>query len=454
MNLSQRLVLNTSATYIRSILSAGLALFSSRWVLGALGQSDYGLYSLVGSLIIFIVFLNSIMANSASRYFAYAIGQGKNAEVNRWFNTAVGIHICLAFVLVLVGWPLGEYAISHILTIPVGRVVVGTWIFRISLISAFFSMISVPFIAMFTAKQLMVKPSFWGLVYSVMTFTLAFNLPHVTNDPLLIYAAVMGMIVILVQTSQMIRALIHFQECKISFQKCFDKQRIKEILSFASWNLIDPLGAMLTGQGTAVLLNLFFGAKINAAYGIANQVSSQTNQLSTSMIGAFTPEITASEGKGERERMLRLSQRANKIGTILVVFFAIPLLAEMDYVLKLWLISPPPFTGLFCQLILITMIIDRLSTGYMVSVNAHGKIAGFQATIGFLKIMTLPLAWLFLKLGYPRLLQPPKRPRQNHCPEPVTVSPFRWTSRIGLTALKIRPVLPSNGYLKHFPANH
>jgi O-antigen/teichoic acid export membrane protein len=149
------------------------------------------------------------------------------------------------------------------------------------------------------------------------------------------------------------------------------------------------------------LLNLYFGPSVNAAYGIANQVTNQTSNLSTAMLGAFTPEITASEGRGDRSRMIDLALRASKFGTLLMILFAVPLIVEMDYVLKLWLREPPLYTALFCQLMLGTFLLDRLSTGYTLAVNAHGKIAAYQATVGTALFLTLPLAWLFIYIGFP-----------------------------------------------------
>jgi Na+-driven multidrug efflux pump len=97
MTPSQRIALNTIATYSRSVLSAALGLFSMRWVLGALGQSDFGLFSVVGSIITFIVFLNGVMAGSAARHFAYSIGEGDTEKVNQWFNAAFSIHLLHSF---------------------------------------------------------------------------------------------------------------------------------------------------------------------------------------------------------------------------------------------------------------------------------------------------------------------------------------------------------------------
>jgi hypothetical protein len=118
------------------------------------------------------------------------------------------------------------------------------------------------------------------------------------------------------------------------------------------------------------------------------------------MMNAFYPEITTSEGRGDRQRMLALSQRACKYGTLLILMLVIPLITEMDYVLKLWLHEPPAHTALFCRLILLTFLIDRLTTGYMMAINAKGRIAASQATTGTIMALTLPLAWLFLYLGF------------------------------------------------------
>ncbi|MGH2271328.1 lipopolysaccharide biosynthesis protein [Anaerohalosphaeraceae bacterium U12dextr] len=401
MNPNNRIMLNTAATYTRTVIGAGLSLFSSRWVLAALGQTDFGLFSVVGSIIMFIVFLNSVMATSVARHYAFSIGQNDSSEVNRWFNAALSMHIMLGIILVLVGWQVGEYVISHVLTIPSNRIQACLWVFRISLISALFNMISVPYVAMFTAKQYIAVLSVWGIIQSVLTFFLAFSLSYAPGDRLLFYACGMVGIIVVLLITQVIWAMFVFPECRINFRQWFNKHRFKEIWSFAVWSLIGQSGAILRNQGSAILLNIQFGPKVNAAYAIANTVSNHTNHLAAAMLGAFSPEITASEGRGDRMRMLSLSQRASKFGTILVLLFAVPIMAEMNYILKLWLGDPPLYAELFCQLILATFIIDRLSVGSMLAVNAHGKIAAYQATLGTCLVLTLPLAWIFLMLGAP-----------------------------------------------------
>jgi len=401
MTSSQRIALNTIATYAQSVIGAGLALFSSRWVLNALGQTDYGLYSVVGALIVFVTFLNNVMAGSAARHFGYALGQGDIEEVNKWFNTALSIHLILPGTLVLLGWPIGEYCIRHVLTIPSVRIQACLWVFRLSLIAAFVSMASIPFVAMFRAKQHIVELAVWGGLYSVFAFSLALFLTQVSADRLLFFSSGMVAITVLTQFIQVCRCLWVFPECRVQRQYWFDRCRFKELFSFASWVFIGMSGGILRNQGSAILLNLYFGPTINAAYGIANQVSTQAGNLSVAMYGAFSPEITASEGRGDRARMLDLSHRSSKLGTILVLFFTVPLIVEMEYVLKLWLHESPPHTAMFCQLMVGAFLIDRLTIGYMSAVNAYGKVAAYQTTLGTILLLTLPLAWFFLKLGFP-----------------------------------------------------
>ena len=401
MTRSHILVLNTIATYARSVFSLALGLFSSRWILNALGQSDFGLFSVVGSIIIFITFLNAVMAASAARYFAYSIGSGKTDEVRKWFNSSLSVHVCLAVVLILIGWPTGEYVISHYIKVPEGRMNAAHWVYRISLVSAFFNMISVPFVGMFTAKQRIAEMAIYGIVQTLLSFTLAYILTQIGGDRLIIYAFGMTGILIAIQLIIIIRASSVFLECQIVLDDWFEPNRIKKMFSYAVWNLIGILGSTLRNQGTALLLNLNFGTKVNAAYGVANQVSGSTNQLSAAMMGAFSPEISTSEGQGNRKRMLLLAERANKFGAVLVLLFTIPLLIEMDYILTLWLKTPPQYTATFCRLILATFLIDRLTSGYMLAVQAHGKIAAYQATLGGFLVLTLPVAWFFIKLGYP-----------------------------------------------------
>ncbi|HXP89843.1 MAG TPA: hypothetical protein VN931_02825 [Fibrobacteria bacterium] len=398
---TRRVALNAMATYGRSVVTGALALFSSRWVLQSLGQTDYGLYSLVGSVILFVTFLNGILASSVVRHLSFAMGLGDPREVGTWFNVSFVLHLSLAILLVVGGWPCGSWMVRHVLTIPPDRVESCLFVFHISLLSAFVSMASVPFTAMFTARQRIAELAAWGLLLAFLGFAIAWILRRVGVDRLRFYASGMVASLVLFQAIQVGRALWLFPECALRKIRRSDIPYLRKLGSFASWNLFGGSGILVRDQGSAILLNMFFGPAVNAAYGIANQVSGQTNQLSSAMVGAVTPEITATEGRGDRDRMLQLANRVSKFGTLTSLLFALPLLVEMEAVLRIWLVHPPAHAAMFCRFILATFLIDRLTTGTMLAVNAKGKIAGYQAVIGTLQFLNLPLGWVFLRMGYP-----------------------------------------------------
>lgn len=391
---------NVVATYSRSILAAGLALFSSRWVLNALGQTDFGLYSLVGSLIPFITFLNGVLSGSVARHFAFAIGRGKSDDLSRCFNVALSIHIGLAVILISIGWPVGEYILTSFLTIPTSRLDACLLAFRASIIASFISMISVPFTAMFTARQDIRELALWGLLSAGLMFLLAWCLRYFSGDPLVFYASGAATIIVVVQVAQVLRARQKYTETRVLVSRHLDGRRSRELVTFAGWSLFGGAGALLREHGSAVLLNVYSGPDANASYGIAMRVSSAVDTLANAIAHASAPEITASEGACNRGRVLSLAQSINKMGTLLIMALAIPLMLEMSYVLKAWLIVPPPHAAFLCRALLAMWLIDRMTMGSMLAVSAHGRIAAYQATLGSILMLAIPLAWAFLWMGW------------------------------------------------------
>lgn len=407
MKESTRIILNTLATYGRSLFALVVSLFSARWVLEALGRTDFGLYGVVGSLILLISFLNGGMSVGVARFYAYSVGRGQKLppdealiDLKRWFNTAFSIHLILPLLLVLVGYPIGTYAIVNWLTIPAERVDACLWVFRISLITGFVSVFSVPFIAMYTAHQYITELAFFNILRSCGTLLGAFFLLKVQSDRLIVYAMYMMAINAGIPIIQILRAGIKFKACRIKPAYMYCGTYLKELFAFVGWKMFGMSCVVMRMQGSPILINLFFGPQINAAYNIANRVSMQATELSTALMGAFQPAITSMEGRGDRKKVLSTVLQVCKFGTLLVLLFVIPLILEMDNVLKLWLKNPPEYSGALCRWMLVMLVIDRITSGQMLAVNAYGKIALYELIQGTLLFLALPISWLLFKLQF------------------------------------------------------
>ena len=186
----------------------------------------------------------------------------------------------------------------------------------------------------------------------------------------------------------------------------FRLNRLKRMFGFAGWQLFGGVGNVLRAQGSAILVNLSFGARVNAAFSIANQVCAHSASLSASLQGALTPAVTTAEGAGRHDEAKDLSFRACKFSVLLVLLFAIPLISEIDYVLRWWLKTPPMFTSQFCIGMLIVLLIDKLTFGHMVAITAVGKIAGYQATLGTLLFITPFIGWIMINMGMDKIAVP------------------------------------------------
>lgn len=408
MTQNKRIFLNIVATYGRSLYALACGLFTARWVLMALGHEDFGLYGVVGGLTVFIAFVNNVISAAVGRFYAFAIGEASADENNehgleecrRWFNTAVCIHTVLPLCLIVVGYPIGEWAVRHWLTIPEARVEACVWVFRFACLTCFVGMINVPFNAMYTAKQYIAELTIYGFAQTTLTFfVLLFMVTH-PGAWLVRYAAIMCFVAVIPQLLICMRAFRVFPECRIRFRYMFDCGRMRQLGAFAGLQAFGAFGQLMRVQGLAILVNKYFGGVGNAAMTVASQVNGHATTLCGAMENAFTPAITTAYGAGDVERMRNMSLRACKFGTFLVLLFMIPLALELSEVMRLWLKTPPQYSIGLCWCMMVCLVLDKMTLGYHVAVHATGRIAAYQAFFGLMLLITLPLAWAFLANGF------------------------------------------------------
>jgi O-antigen/teichoic acid export membrane protein len=269
-------------------------------------------------------------------------------------------------------------------------------------VSVFFTIIAVPFTASLNAHENMLWIAIINIIESVIKLGIAFSLFYfIQSERLIVYGILMAVL------RSMITFVLYAAYCLKRYVECsvrnyhVNKSLIKELSGFAGWNLFGSLCGLGKIQGLAIILNIFFGTVVNAAYGIANQVSSQMSFFSATMLRALNPQIMKSEGMNDRQRMLRLSMMASKFGFFLLAFIAIPCIFEMPTILKFWLKNVPDYTVVFCSLLLIATMANQLTIGLQSAIQATGKIKTYQSVVGCILLSNLPVAYLLLKLGFP-----------------------------------------------------
>ena len=171
-------------------------------------------------------------------------------------------------------------------------------------------------------------------------------------------------------------------------------------MSFAGWNLFGSIAWIIKNQGSNIILNLFFGPVVNAAYGIAFQVTNAIKNFVGNVQMAFNPQITKKYAENKQDKMIKLILQSSKYSFFLLLFLSLPVLFQTNFILHLWLVQVPDYTVIFTQLVIIEALMDTLSGPMIIGLMATGKIKSYQIVVGSLLIIPLGISILLLKQGF------------------------------------------------------
>ena len=92
MNGSNRIIYNTIILYVKIVVNMFISLWTVPIILRALGQSDYGLYTLVAGVVSMLSFLNDSMTVVVQRYMSVTMGKQDTKKIDDVFNASIKIH--------------------------------------------------------------------------------------------------------------------------------------------------------------------------------------------------------------------------------------------------------------------------------------------------------------------------------------------------------------------------
>lgn len=401
MTPSQRILLNTAAQYTRTILNVCLSLYSTRLILSALGQNDYGIYSVVAGVVAMLAFLQNALATTTQRYLSYYHGQQDPQLIHRIFGNSMLLHVLLGVGVLVMLLALDYPTIYHWLNIAPERREAAFVVFAIAALMCLISFIAAPLRALFIARENIVYISAVEVVDGVLKLGFAFALFHVTFDRLVAYALIMLGIQVFNTVAYAVYGGIRFPECHWPRWREWDKEYIRGLSSFAGWTVYASGCVIVRNQGIAVLLNIFCGTIANAAYGIATQVLGAVSFVSSSILNAMNPQLMKAEGAGDRQRMIRFAEYESKYAFLILALVAIPLIVEMDSILAVWLTEVPEYAVAFCRLVLLATLVDQSTIGLTYANQATGRIRNYTLIFYSLKLLTIAGVWVALAINVP-----------------------------------------------------
>lgn len=392
---NKRLAKNTIVLYLRMLFTMVLQLYTSRLVLQALGVEDYGIYNVVGGVIAMLNFVNMSLSNANSRFIAVEIGSGNQDSINKVFSCIMSIHWLFAILIIVFAETVGLWFVMTKLTIPEGRMTAAIWVYQSAVLSSIITIISSPYNGLIIAHEKMSAFAVISIFDAVAKFCVAISLFYSPIDRLILYAILYVFIQLIVRLIYMIYCKKKFVES--SYHITWDKKISTNVLSFAGWTLTGNISVMGYTQGLNILLNIFFGAVVNAARGISVQVQAAARMFFAGFQTAINPQIIKSYAQHDYERLHTLVFMSSRFSFFLMLLVTIPLCIHTQYILELWLGTVPEYTAEFVRIMLVVGLINTLQNPTMTALHATGNIKKVQIVESTLLLSVVPLAYLFLK---------------------------------------------------------
>lgn len=395
---NKRIAKNTLFLYIRMIVIMLVSLYTARIVLIYLGIEDFGIYNVVGGVIVLLGFLHSALTNASQRFLTFEIGRNDSVLLKKTFSLIMTSHFIISVIIFLLAETIGLWFVNTQLNIAEDRMTAVNWVFQFSVFTFIINILRVPYNAMVVAYEEM---SFFAVVSIIETglkLGVVFLLPIINIDKLSLYGGLMFLVPLF--STLMYKAYCNkkFQNSKYKFQ--WDKKLFMKLTSFSGWSMLGATANIGALQGGNILLNLFSGVVANASFGVATQVSTAVSTFSYNLLVAFNPQIIKNYSIGDTEGMFRLILRASSYSSYLVLLIAVPFLLNTEVILDLWLKDVPEYAVVFCQLMIVYQIIDVIQAPLGTLINATGKIKVYHLWLSALLILNVPIAYYLLKIGW------------------------------------------------------
>lgn len=397
-NNNRRIALNTVVLYAKLFLSSIIGLFTSRFILQALGASDYGLYQVVGGFVIMMNFLGATMSSVTTRYIIVEYGKGEKGDCCRVFNTLLVIHLILALFLILLGESFGTYYIMNIANFEYDKIDDAIFILHFSIMSSVFSVLSIPYSGLIMAREKFIFTASVEIIRTLVQFFLVLSLLYYSGNRLRIFAVISLLYNVISPTCMYLYCQIKMHDTiKWLFNAHWNEY--VEIFKYAFWMMIGAISFMCQSQGANMIINFFYGTVLNAAYGIANQVNTYVMMFVRGLNQAALPQIMKSQGNdGNRSSSLVYITTRYSYLILLVMFF--PLILNIDYILKLWLKDVPAYTSMFVCILLVTSLVRCLGSGFDAMIQASGMVKTNQIVYSVAYIAILPLSFILYKYNF------------------------------------------------------
>lgn len=394
----RRIAHNTLLLYIRMLLVMVVSLFTVRIVLQALGQVDYGLYNVVGGIVVMFSFLSHVLSSASQRFFAFELGRDDIGRLSRIYSIILMLYALVIVAIVLLAETVGLWFLHTHMTIPAERMTAVEWVYQLSIAAFCLQILTTPHKALIIAKERMNVYAYVGIVEVLLQLLLAYTLLAYGGDRLQLYAVLMFVVHAISNGIYIVYARRRYRD--IRFVPAWDGNMVRDVVGYSGWTLFGALAAIARSQGINIVLNVYFGALVNAARGVAHQVNAAVSSFSNNFYTAVKPQIVKSYAAGQIDDCVGLVIRSTRFSFCLLLVLAAPVVCYAPEVLYLWLGDYPAYAVIFVRLMLVTCIVDAMGNPIITFNQATGNIRFYQVVVSLIYMLNIPIVIAVCAYGF------------------------------------------------------
>lgn len=396
---SKLIAKNSLYLFLRMFILTLINLLCVRLILRGLGIEDYGIFNTIAGVVTASSFISSVFAMAIQRFYSYAIGEGNSEGLNAIFSSSINIILILSVIILVVLESIGTWLIYYHLSIPAERMTATLWLFQFSLFTFLLSILQIPFTAAIFAHEDMGTYTVVSTLECILKLVAAILIGYAVFDKLIFYGALLLVVAFVIFITYTTIARKRYSECV--YHKVRTKGLSKKILSFSGWSTLGSLASVCMIQGNIILLSMFFGPAINAAFGIAQQIDHALLALGNSVVMAFRPPMIKLYAQRSFDELNRIFYASNKIIFYLFAAVSIPIITEMDTILGIWLGNVPTYGVVFCQLMIVYVVCLSMNNPITIIIQAAGKVKTYALAVESITLLCFPASWILFHFGFP-----------------------------------------------------
>lgn len=385
-------------SYVTIILTNGIGLLLTPYMISKLGDSEYGLYTLIGSLVGYISVLDFGLNNSIVRFVSKFKAQNDRKGEENFLATTMLIYLVIALVIVFLGTLFYFNLESFFDNLTVLEITKAKAMFLVLIFNLAITLPGGAFSAICSGYEKFVFPRALNIIKYVVRSIMVFCLLMYDFDSIAIVLldTVLNILIIIFE------GYFVFYRLNVVFKiHLFEFKLVKEIFAYSVWIFVFAMVGQFQWKAGQVILGVMSGTTAVAIYGVGIMLGSYYGAFSTAISGVFLPRATQmSFQNATGSELTTMMIRIGRISLLVLLMILGGFFLYGQQFVKLWVGDTYKNSWLIAFIIMITYTLPLVQAFANSILEAKNKFS-FKALvyIGFIALGTLFGAFLVQYYG-------------------------------------------------------